>query len=342
MSVCRKTYFQDSANTRIQPYSYDTIIVENGSFFITHPHIEFVFDRYFNIIPEASGDRFRKYSPDTRVHIQPKKEILLNKHLLFLNLSPHYWHFHHETLSQIIMYQEHGIFEQYTPETSCIYINTRAKFCDFAKEAIQLLFNKNFLDYELIYPEFDTLYRTSKNAVTTTKTSVAGVLPTLFTAKYIANKINHTDEPTKYLFIGRDDCDHRKCLNQKELIDFLNENGYPFVNCVMTGMPYLQQVELFKSAKKIIMITGSGSTNQLYCNTEKCHIIYICPKDGLPNCSVIGSQQTGIVHNTLYGYENVAPDVSEELKLKCKKYTSRENFDFYIDKHALLALVKNV
>ncbi len=90
------------------------------------------------------------------------------------------------------------------------------------------------------------------------------------------------------------------------------------------------------------MISGSGSTNQLYCNTEKCHIIYICPKDGLLNCSVRGSQQTGIVHNTLDGYENVAPDVSEELKLKCKKYTSRENFDFYIDKHALLALVKNV
>lgn len=342
MSISRETYFKESPNIHIQPYSYDTIIVEHGSFLISRPYFEFAFDSHDNVIPEVSGDRFKKYHPDTRKQISIKKEIILDKHLLFLNLSDHYWHFHHETLSQIIMYYENKILDKYIPENTCLFVGTRNKFCSFSKEAIKLLFSIDFLKYEIIFPEHDVLYRTNKNLITTTKTSVAGALPTLFTAKYISSKITHVEEPTNYLFIGRDDADHRKCLNQSELINFLNENGYPFVNCVMTGTPYLEQVSLFKNAKKIIMIAGSGPTNQVYCNPKKCHVIYICPKNGRLNCSIIGAKQTNMFYNTLEGYENVPPAVSEELRLKHKKYTSEENFDFFIDKYRLLEAVKSV
>lgn len=342
MSIHRETYFNQSDNLQIQPYSYDTIVITQGAFLISRPYLEFAFDAYNNLIPEVSGDRFKKYHPDTRKQITIKKEITLDKHLLFLNLMDHYWHFHHETLSQIIMYYENKILDKYTPENTCLFIGTRLNFLKFHEEAIKLLFNIDFLKYEIIYPEHDVLYRTTKDAVTSTKTSVAGVLPTLFTAKYISSKINHVEEPLDYLFIGRDDADHRKCLNQSELIGFLNENGYPFVNCVMTGMPYLDQVNLFKNAKKIIMISGSGSTNQVYCNPKKCHIIYICPKNGLLNCSVRGSKQTNMLYNIVEGYENVPPAVSEELRLKHKKYSGIENFDFLIDKYGLLEAVKSV
>jgi capsular polysaccharide biosynthesis protein len=123
-------------------------------------------------------------------------------------------------------------------------------------------------------------------------------------AKYLVPAEN----PTEYIYAGRDDSDCRLLLNQDEVIAYLNQNDIPIKKVKLTGMPYMDQVNLFRDAKLVMTISGSGSTNQIYCNPSKAKILFVSPKDGELNCSFATAKAMNMGYSCLQGYENFVPD----------------------------------
>ena len=115
------------------------------------------------------------------------------------------------------------------------------------------------------------------------------------------------ENPTNFIYVGRDDSDCRLLLNQEEILQFLNDHGIPIRKVTLTGMPYMEQVQLFRNAKFVMVISGSGSTNQIYCNPNKAKILFVSPKNGALLCSQLTTQGMNMAYSVLEGYENFTP-----------------------------------
>jgi capsular polysaccharide biosynthesis protein len=93
-------------------------------------------------------------------------------------------------------------------------------------------------------------------------------------------------------------------LNQEEVLGYLNDNGIPIKKYTMSGMSYIDQVNLFRSARFVMTITGSGPTNQIYCTPGKTKILFAAPKGGIFVNGTLTAKQTGLEYATIEGYEN--------------------------------------
>jgi capsular polysaccharide biosynthesis protein len=249
-------------------------------------------------------------------------------------VSSHYWHFHHETLGQFLVYKDLGVFEKISPENTAILLtrNTPGKF---AKEAFKYVFGFDIEQYELMSTKKNVLYKTTKDMIATTKTSTAGCLPLSYFSEKLAKYLVPEENPTEFIYISRDDSDCRLLLNQDEILQYLNENGIPIRKITMTGMPYLEQVNLFRSSKLVITISGSGSTNQIYCNPDKSKVLFIAPKKGALNCSSYTAKKMNMGCATLEGYENFTPENKQRA-------TDPTCANFKLEKEAVLVAIQDL
>lgn len=304
----KKTKYHDKAsNTALQPEPYFLFELPQGEVTLFKNDTHAVFTKDNEIVKDCSGEHWCIYKPTRDIKQTAKKTITLDKNIITLNWSGHYWHYHHETLGQFLIYADLGVFKTYTPENTVILLTWGNKILDHQKESLKHIFNFNIFSYDLIFAERDVCYTTTKLLITTTKTSTAGCLPLSYFSEKLEKYLVPEENPTNFIYVGRDDSDCRLLLNQEEILQFLNDHGIPIRKVTLTGMPYMEQVQLFRNAKFVMVISGSGSTNQIYCNPNKAKILFVSPKNGALLCSQLTTQGMNMAYSVLEGYENFTP-----------------------------------
>jgi len=299
-------YFDKSSSLHFQPDPYFLYELPKGSFMSMDGDIDVAKDSFGEIIRSCSGNRIKDSKKEAIPEKIPKHTIKSDKNLLQLNTGSHYWHLHHETIGQFLLYKDLGVLEKYTPENTAILM-TWCRAGNVLKEVLRHIFNFNIDSYELIFAERDVLYTTKENLVISTKTSTAGCLPLSYFSEKLEKYLIPEENPTDFIYVGRDDSDCRLLLNQEEILQFLNENDIPIRKITLTGMPYIEQVQLFRNAKFVMVIGGTGSTNQIYCNPNKAKILFVSPKNGALQCSQRTAKGMNMAYSGLEGYENFTP-----------------------------------
>jgi len=96
--------------------------------------------------------------------------------------------------------------------------------------------------------------------------------------EYILNKIPNLSKSTKSysdkIYISRSDSEHRKILNEAELIVLLKKLNFQIIT--LSKMNIFDQISLFKKAKVITGYHGAGFANLVFCS-PKTKVIEIHP-----------------------------------------------------------------
>ncbi len=74
------------------------------------------------------------------------------------------------------------------------------------------------------------------------------------------------EQTQRKIYISRKKCDSSRLVNEQELIPIFEEAGFEIV--YTECLSYLNQVELFSSARCVVGATGAALTNLLYCHQE--------------------------------------------------------------------------
>ena len=303
--VTKKVFYPESKNKVLQPFPYYVIIMEKGSVVFQDNNYDFTFDKKGVVIEEASGERtsFYKRGDLGKLSIGGVIEIS-GKNLLHISLANQYWHLHNETFAQMIMYDSFKLFDELNPKNTVILFSWGRGASRTFYDAVDLIFKKNLEKFQIIFAEKNFLYKTDKKIYTTTLTSTAGCLPLPFTAKYVNKRVEKNPVPHEFIYISRDDSDHRKLLNQEEVLNYLLGKGISFKKYELSGISFKDQVGIFKNAKCVMLISGSSSTNLVYCNPEKTSVVYLSP----------------------HSFINSSKDPAEQLKMKFCIIRSNEEF----------------
>ena len=116
-------------------------------------------------------------------------------------------------------------------------------------------------------------------------------------AKWLRHKFGEKTNPTRKIFISRDDAPARKLINAEEV--FMALQGWETVT--LTGMSTKKQIELFSSASHVISTHGAGLTNLLWCQTGT-KVIEISQKELLEKkVYPVLSHHLGLSHHVLLG-----------------------------------------
>jgi len=121
-------------------------------------------------------------------------------------------------------------------------------------------------------------------------------------------------EPTRKIFINRDDAPARKLINAEKI--FMALQGWETVT--LTGMSTKKQIELFSSASHVISTHGAGLTNLLWCLAGT-KVIEISQKELLEKkVYPVLSHHLGLSHHVLLGKK--VPILGDKIKgVKRKK-----------------------
>ena len=134
------------------------------------------------------------------------------------------------------------------------------------------------------------------------------------TVKWLRHKFGEKLNPTRKIFISRDDAPARKLINAEEV--FMALQGWETVT--LTGMSTKKQIELFSSASHVISTHGAGLTNLLWCQAGT-KVIEISQKELLEKkVYPVLSHHLGLSHHVLLGKK--VPIAGDKIKgVKRKK-----------------------
>jgi tetratricopeptide (TPR) repeat protein len=124
-------------------------------------------------------------------------------------------------------------------------------------------------------------------------------------------------QPTKKLYIRRNQASNRRLINEDELIDLLKKYDFEAVN--LESMTIKQQAELLAQAKVIISPHGSGLTNLVFCQPGT-KVIEILSPYYVYHCYWLVSNLVGLEYHYILGdnpegyflHKLLYPDVREE------------------------------
>ncbi|WP_448203567.1 glycosyltransferase family 61 protein [Azospirillum sp. sgz302134] len=74
--------------------------------------------------------------------------------------------------------------------------------------------------------------------------------------------VGHCEKPWRRIYVARRNADHRRLINEQEVIDLLQSARYDILEC--EAMPLAEQVQRFAEASHIVGPHGAGLTNVVY------------------------------------------------------------------------------
>jgi capsular polysaccharide biosynthesis protein len=83
---------------------------------------------------------------------------------------------------------------------------------------------------------------------------------------FLRDSFSRTPSEAKYpplVYISRRDSSIRNIVNERELVDMLNSFG--FVEYELSQLPFIEKVNLFRSAEMIVSAMGAGLANLVFC-----------------------------------------------------------------------------
>jgi hypothetical protein len=151
-------------------------------------------------------------------------------------------------------------------------------------------------------------------------------------AKWLRHKFGERTNPTRKIFISRDDAPARKLINAEEVLMALQ--GWETVT--LTGMGIKKQIELFSAASHVISTHGAGLTNLLWCQPGT-KVIEISQTELLEKkVYPVLSHHLGLSHHVLLGKK--VPIAGDKIKgVKRKKDFN----NIHIDSLAILKALDN-
>lgn len=151
--------------------------------------------------------------------------------------------------------------------------------------------------------------------------------------KWLRHKFGQKIEPTRKIFISREDAPARKLINAEEV--FMALQGWETVT--LSGMITQKQIELFSGASHVISTHGAGLANLLWCQAGT-KIIEISQKELLDKkVYPVLSHHLGLSHHVLLGKKvPIAGDKTKGVKRK------KDFNDITVNKSALFELINQV
>jgi hypothetical protein len=115
--------------------------------------------------------------------------------------------------------------------------------------------------------------------------------------KWLRHKFGKKSNPTRKIFISRNDAPARKLINAEEI--FMALQGWETIT--LTGMSTKKQIELFSSASHVMSTHGAGLTNLLWCQ-PRTKAVEISQKELLEKkVYPVLSHHLGLFHYVLLG-----------------------------------------
>lgn len=283
-------------NNNLRDQGYDVYHIRNGHYYYFNKTRIFM-DCNANVIKPISGFLHDIYRPKVLQEIPEfsgPEEGLLTGNIFPIQSLCHYWHFHYETIGQLLILQKSGVFERYKGQKNFIHFNAPCLFVGMYREISKFYgLDEVIMDYRAV----KSLYKLSVsiksgNIVMTTNT--AKFLPITPTARFINEKVqtyrlsvasnrteierNNSLLSRRRIFIGRDDKNTRGINNMNELMSLLEKWNIYFYNPGL-GNSYFNQIYLFSHAELVIGVSGTGfSTNMAFCQVNSTVLIEIIPQ----------------------------------------------------------------
>jgi hypothetical protein len=285
------------------------------------------------VIPACSGD-IRPYTEEHPKCSIKSKLIQTNKNIIFISWAQHYWHFHGESVAQILLYKTLNVFKKYTPEDTLIV--TQGENSKY-REIIDFLFQElNLKAYEFVQLKRGECYKTSKTLVTTTNMIMGGTVPPPWLYEPINQRISQLNyTPTQeIIFLSREDANYRKLMNEAELLNTLQKT-YNITTYEFSKVPYIEQVRLMNTAKVVIQISGTHGINNLYINPKNTKVLILSPAD-------YTGRGTDILNKLKASYKLVKAN-KEEFTFDHKNMRrATPHNNFYVDENEVLIGLKEL
>ena len=91
----------------------------------------------------------------------------------------------------------------------------------------------------------------------------------------VSNQIPH-----RLIYISRKNAKKRKIINEEEISSLLHLKGFEIIET--DSLSYVEQIQLFNSAKWLVSIHGAGLSNMIFMN-KGCHVLELRNKDDKGN-----------------------------------------------------------
>ena len=270
------TFFSAEHNWPGKFPEYNLYEVPKGSVELDCVAYNYTRDLEETVIPACSGD-IRPYTEEHPKCSIKSKLIQTNKNIIFITWAQHYWHFHGESVAQILLYETLNVFKKYTPEDTLIV--TQGENSKY-REVLDFLFQElNLKAYEFVQLKRGECYKTSATLVTTTNMIMGGTVPPPWLYVPINQRVNKLNyAPTQeIIFLSREDAQYRKLLNESELLTAIKKE-YDVKVYEFSRGPYVEQVRLMNTARVVIQTSGTHGINDLYINPKHTRVIVLSPE----------------------------------------------------------------
>ncbi|MBD1378981.1 glycosyltransferase family 61 protein [Metabacillus arenae] len=169
-----------------------------------------------------------------------------------------YYHWMFDILPRIHLLNQSGI------KVDKYIINGSLKFPELQYETLSVL----GIPKNKIIETNDTFHYKAEKVVVSAVPRRLGRIPR-WACDFIRNKFLENKKPTflkeyERIYISRNDTEHRKVINEDELIKFIKPYGFKKVQ--IKDLSLQDQINLFYSATHIISPSGANLTNIVFCN----------------------------------------------------------------------------
>jgi hypothetical protein len=290
---------------------YDVFIAPNGYYWSKDPHLVFL-DETGRVLEPASGHMSKQYESnhtiDSNGRIGVHPNSTLHGNLLFIRPAGQYWHFHYQTVAQLILYLKSGIFERFKGQNN--FVHQRKTDGIFAEILAFYGFTDLLKGWQPIEPNhkkgFGIQIASNYSLIVSSNTGIAGFIPILSTARFLNEKAmefyysrpllqsgkrggnnnnnkNGQQQKDRSFFhrrilIGRDDKEgSRGILNLPELQPVLSKYDIYYFNPGVNAS-YVKQVYVFSHAELVLGVSGTGfSTNIAFCHVNQTILLELIP-----------------------------------------------------------------
>lgn len=185
---------------------------------------------------------------------------------------------------------------------------------DFQKETLYEL----GIDRSKIWSEFSSFHLESEHLVVPSLPGITGNMPH-WACDFLRNQILVNSEESRHrkLYISRSKETHRKLINEREVEDFLEKEGFETI--FPQQYTVKEQARLFSSAEFVVAPHGAGLSNLLFCG-HGTKVLELFPPGYINVCYWALCNQVSLEYYYAVGRNHDNKDVRSD-----------KNNDFYVD-----------
>lgn len=296
------------------PVTYDVYYVKNA-FFMDQSEL-LVRDQHGKWIRELSAVYIELNELRSASYIASHKPEDIHGNVLYVRAACQYWHIHHETIAQLLLYRMAGVFQDFGPSNLTVVMEQPCTAMGLNKEMMEFYGFDLFAEgYRIKLIQAGQLFRVV-GGVLIASTPTHRNLPTLFIPAFVNSYVRAHTAPRasapKRIYVDREEGYRRRVKNRPALLALLAQYDISLYS-PLQHPSYQAQREVFAGAQLVMSAEGTGfSTNGAFCDPNRTIMIElfgnpIHTRTGAMVMTMLGFQHYYMLSPS-YGQDNVTGD----------------------------------